>query len=721
MNPSKFSPSSEAWRGAAVGVFIATLLLVALSTIDLIEQNVSWGNAAIYFAVGSLIAALIGGFLVFLSVLYANIPTPLKWALACFTVCVYYFFNLKQSALGLLLIGTWALVSFSLTCGALWSLITRRNENRLSTLAYLLLGLLGIASLFFWLNWRTPVSLPETMEGKKEIVQIDLPDPGLPGKFSVQTLPYGSGEEIKAKTVNGEPFIQNWDGISGWLRTRYWGFGPANIPLNGRVWYPEGNGPFPLVLIVHGNHEMSVPSEKGYAYLAQLWASRGFIAVSIDQNFLNGAWTDFKDELYEVSARGWLILEHLKLWREWNSAPDSPFFNKVDMQNIALVGHSRGGEAIATAAALNNVDRFPDDGRIGFDYHFNIRALAAISPVDAQYHPGGKKTSLNDIDYFVMHGSHDGDVRSFQGAGQYSRIHFKDPQYHFKAALYVFGANHARFNTEWGTKDVESPSSLFFNSQQFLKTNEQQQTAKVYLTAFLEAVLHEEKGYMPLFHTWRTGREWLPKTVYLNEFSDSNETVIVDNEKTLDPGKTTLHAGTIQGAHLQTWSHKKINTRENQAYHTGTYLGWDTLSGIRLPSYTITLPKNGLKVDPESILVLTLADSSDNDEEKEEKSKTGKPIDFTIQLTDGSGETASLTLSHDAFLQPAISASVMKSNILDPLNASESVFQTFEFPLKDFMAVNPNFDASTLHKISLKFDQTTSGLIVVRSISIRKH
>ncbi len=69
------------------------------------------------------------------------------------------------------------------------------------------------------------------------------------------------------------------------------------LPLNARVWYPGGKGPFPLVLIVHGNHADRDFSDPGYEYLGRLMASRGFIFASVDENFLNGAWYDFFDHL----------------------------------------------------------------------------------------------------------------------------------------------------------------------------------------------------------------------------------------------------------------------------------------------------------------------------------------------------------------------------------------------------------------------------------------
>ena len=70
----------------------------------------------------------------------------------------------------------------------------------------------------------------------------------------------------------------------------------------------------------------------------------------------------------ENGARGWIILEHLKLWREWNQDPSHPLYQRVDMQNIALIGMSRGGEAVAHAH-LTYLNPFPANlGKILMNY-----------------------------------------------------------------------------------------------------------------------------------------------------------------------------------------------------------------------------------------------------------------------------------------------------------------------------------------------------------------
>jgi predicted dienelactone hydrolase len=129
--------------------------------------------------------------------------------------------------------------------------------------------------------------------------------------------------------------------------------------------YPEGAGPFPLVLIAHGTTLMTEFSEAGFAYLGELLASRSYIVASVDENFLNHGWHrygDFKES--DIDVRGWLILQHVRVWQNWNSDTLSPLYGKVDMERIALLGHSRGGEAIAAATVFNRMSRYPRNSNI---------------------------------------------------------------------------------------------------------------------------------------------------------------------------------------------------------------------------------------------------------------------------------------------------------------------------------------------------------------------
>lgn len=334
---------------------------------------------------------------------------------------------------------------------------------------------------------------------------IDAPDPGVRGAYTVRKLYYGSGTDrnraefrdsvtLRTDSVDASKFVNL--GNAARSRNKYWGFSTKGMPLNGRTWYPEGSGPFPLVLIVHGNHNPRDFSDPGYAYLGELLASRGYIAVSVDMNFINGTRN-------ENDARGWFFLKHLEQWEAWNEEEGNPFQGRVDMDRIALIGHSRGGEAVGHAAALNQLRRYPDDATIELDFGFNIRSLIAIAPVDGQYRPADRLVPLENVNYMVFHGSHDGDVSGFMGIRTYQRVRFTDGAPHFKAAVFVYRANHGQWNSVWGPNDNGRRSARILDLRTLMPPEDQRRFAEIYVSAFLDATLREDKRYLPLFMDYR--------------------------------------------------------------------------------------------------------------------------------------------------------------------------------------------------------------------------
>lgn len=727
-------PSKQAWKGASFGLALTILIFLALTSYEIIPERHPWKAIIAYF-----ITSLVG-FFVIAAIIYAVywilrfIPRIYLIILTCFLILMAWVVFPLDTPLAKTVIYFPFILFSSLLGGSLYLLFSSSFKsksffNRAAILFFLVVGLSGSSSIVIWLIDRgTPFQPPlQINNDNSRVVPIDLQDPGLAGPYEVKSLSYGSGSDrhrlayskgasLITNSVNGDSFIQGWTGFEGWLRTWYWGFDSAKLPLNGLVWYPEGKGPFPLVLIVHGNHEMMSYSEEGYAYLGSLFASHGFIAVSIDENFLNDTWLQWYG-IDSMPARGWLVLEHLKLWRNWNQDESNPFYQKIDMKKIGLIGHSRGGEAIAIATALNPLKFYPNDGTIKLDYQFDIVSLAAISPVEGQFKPGGFPLRIKNINYFVMHGSLDGDVRSFQGSEQYQRVKFTNSQYFFKAALYIFGANHGQFNSKWGVGDISFPTTALYNLKQIIPEEEQQTIAKVYLTAFLQATLKEKTGYIPLFEDYRTGKSWLPKTEYLNQFEDSTFHLILGHTKDLDLTKPNIKNGHITAKNIDVWQKGNVPLRQRGRFlEAGMYVGWDTCEETKTPSLEITFPVNSVKINENSVLVLSLANAEDPDGIRCDKNDR---IDFTIQLKDKNGEISQLPLSHFMYLEPQIKAQLMKVAFLDPYDLSETVYQTFQIPLSDFLKTNSHLNPEEINSINLIFDKSKDGIIVIDKIGFK--
>jgi dienelactone hydrolase len=503
-------------------------------------------------------------------------------------------------------------------------------------------------------------------------------------------------------------------GFKAALRRWYWGFDAKQFPLNGRVWFPDSVGPFPLVLIVHGNHTMEQFSDPGYAYLGELLASRGFITVSVDENFLNGSWSgDLRGK--ELPARGWMLLEHLKVWRSWNEQAGNLFYHKVDLNNIALIGHSRGGEAVAVAAAFNRLSRYPEDANLKFDFNFAIKSLIAIAPSDEHYKPAGQPVAVENVNYFVLHGGHDSDVSAFLGSRQYQRVKFSDADYHFKSILYIYRANHGQFNTEWGINDWGEPFGPLLNYKPLLAGAEQRQIAKVYIAAFLAATLRGERAYVPLFRDQRTAAAWLPSAVCLSRFRDSQFKVVSDYEEDIDLSTTTAPGGKAEGERLKVWREERLRLRskdESNQNNNVVRLGWEKAGTDSAPAeYRLTLP-DGLAqqwhLNAEAKLCFALANAGEKQE----------PVEVTLELASADGVKASLPLSRFAQLSPPLTIQFSKLRPLENLllKPAELVPQTFELPLADFVDSAPDFDPAKLKTITFLLDNSHDGAIILDEV-----
>jgi len=602
------------------------------------------------------------------------------------------------------------------------------------------------------LTWKPPA---DSMPAK-----ISAPDPSAKGPYRVLTLFYGVGNDIrrpeygpsvaiKTRTVDSSDFFKDFAGWKAWSRKKYWGFGMDKLPLNARVWYPEGPGPFPLALIVHGNHDMSEFSDPGYAYLGELLASRGIILASIDENFLNSGL--FHDPPKQQAVRGWMLLEHLKLWREWNAAGGNPFQGKVDLTRIALMGHSRGGEAAATAALFNRLKYAPEDANIKFDYNFPIKAVVAIAPADGQYKPAGEDRTIEDVSYLTLQGAYDGDVSSFLGSRQWDHVRFTQPGPWFKAEIYAYRANHGQFNTVWGNDDAGKPLGWLLNLKPLMPGEEQRRISKTYISAFLAATLQDKREYLPLFEDWRVGRDWLPDTLYMNRYQDASFIPLATFNEDADLTTTTASGGTIAGENLSDWSEGRIPWRwksEDRGYN-GVFLGWNRAKDAPAATYTLTLPTGAAAswhLAPTSTLELSVAPmdedvdlpgkKKDDDkakkkkeeekkkEEKDKKKERESP-DFTMELVDSNGTTVSAPVSKFLAIPPPFKEKFTKLAKLDEEGYNqdwEVVFQTVRVPLSALQLADKSkpFDPAKLSVVRLKFDRTPMYKICISSIGFAK-
>ncbi|MBM4025644.1 MAG: hypothetical protein FJ280_09585 [Planctomycetes bacterium] len=761
-----------AWPGAAVGLAVAIVALPACAGFCLKTGLGAIADVLGGLFVGTILLVAATSVILLGLAVVRRIPLRLGALIGATMVCLIQVGQAFGFSTSLALrLGALPIVSFGLA-GASLSVLLRRGSarvrpaGRLAAAGVLLVAVVGVAAC---LHWLAAPGIDPCVENTRPAatgpaVSMDAPNPSQKGPYPVTTLFYGSGTDLRRSeygptvdlqtdTVDASPLLTPLPSrFDSWVRRRFWGFEPKCFPLNGRVWFPSGTGPFPLVMILHGNHRMDEFSDPGFAYLGELLASRGFLVVSVDENFLNESWRGDLGE--EHSVRGWLLLKHLEWWRFWNAQEGNPFHGKVDMTNIALIGHSRGGEAIVHAVRFNQLTRHPDNAKIAFNFGFAIKTLIALAPTEGLYRPRSPASPVEDVNYLILQGSHDGDVRSFAGMRRYQRMQFTGHVYRMKAALYIYRANHSQFNTAWGQWDRRRPLGYLLNRKSLLSGEDQRTIAQVYISAFLEATLHHQYLYVPMFRDHRRAAHWLPDTIYVSRFQDSDFRTIADFDDPIEVTETTLPGGSQHGEHLETWERWEMMTRLGTPLNDhAIVLGWNVTgppSGTAAPSprYVITLPPiSALSKWLQERLTLSfcLADTgrrggptsggSPAGAHRPGRGRVGKanvtdpngdeaPIDMTLELVDAAGCAARLPLSHYGFLPRAIQVTFSKwphwerNYFGSPV---EPVLQTFEIPLDDFAQINPQFNPARLKEIRFLFDRTKSAVILLDQVGITRN
>ncbi|MFJ7156535.1 hypothetical protein ACIQUQ_16490 [Streptomyces sp. NPDC101118] len=274
-------------------------------------------------------------------------------------------------------------------------------------------------------------------------------DPGKPGSYRTATGEYA----LKSVKLPG---------FAAPVEMRAVVVGPVNAP-----------GTRPLALFLHGRHytcygggqqtgdwpckpgTQPVPSHRGYLGAQKLLASQGYTTLSISANGINGQ--DWNAEDGGAQARSSLVRLHLARWAEWaakrSEAPKAVRdVAPADLDRVMLVGHSRGGEGV-NRAALDSLYTAPAD-RDGYrgPVRWKIRGNVLIGPTIFGQNP------VPDVPSATILPGCDGDVSDLQGQIYADGTRGLSRGAALHSSVYVVGANHNFFNSEWTPGQSKAPS-----------------------------------------------------------------------------------------------------------------------------------------------------------------------------------------------------------------------------------------------------------------------
>lgn len=402
-------------------------------------------------------------------------------------------------------------------------------------------------------GWSADDVAPQTAAPLAALAEAPTPeaadleaDPTEHGSYAWTESIYAYGDQALPLAAIG--------GIRGELEGKVYlpttgGARPVVILMHGRHSYCYGDGDsnpdrWPCTTDPADTGRLPIPSYLGYENSARALASQGYAVVSVSVNAINANDNQLAAD-QGAQARGQLVLDTLSMLKKANDGqpavyhdaftdsdlnldqalargsavyPDriegftfemppldtvtaADFVGRFDFSDIGIMGHSRGGEGVTSAAVLNQ----------GLAEPWNIKSVLPLAPVDF-----GRMTIPN-MPMLVMLPYCDGDVSNQQGQHMLddSRYAFDDDV--LRSGVWVMGADHNFFNRTWtpgkysystsddwsrgsrttepicGTDETVAETSIR------LTEDEQFQVGEAYITGWFRLTMGGEGQFLPMF------------------------------------------------------------------------------------------------------------------------------------------------------------------------------------------------------------------------------
>jgi len=87
----------------------------------------------------------------------------------------------------------------------------------------------------------------------------------------------------------------------------------------------------------------------------------------------------------------------------------------------------------------------------------------------------------------------------------------------------------------------------------------------------------------------RHGANWLPNTYFINQFSDSNENIVVDFENDLELSSLDIKGGTIEAKNLSRWYEVANELKKDKLDTHSVVIAWDKRVSSETASITFGL------------------------------------------------------------------------------------------------------------------------------------
>jgi len=465
--------------------------------------------------------------------------------------------------------------------------------------------------------------------------------------------------------------------------------------LRGIMAVPVGEGPFPIVLITHGSHENLDETKRfdtGYDYLVKALAQNGYAAISMDM-LMPYIWTYGDDDDMEKSIA--VADEHIKSLLKASGGEvlyPIDLTNRTDMDKIALIGHSRGGETIFQIA-----EKQRENG-------INIETLLSIAP------SWDISREFPDVSATIIVPQYDGDVTRLDGIALYDYlVNNNNGDY---SVTFLMGANHNFFN-----RNIERDDSTFHeveNGHSALSRQEQEEFLVNYAVDFLDVSFGIEDRFYQLSQPQPNKMYGLDisRSVHFNSAISLTDMTAAGNfSSDTAVVKHVVDSWFFKEDHIliDTVTIGLIDENLNQINLNRDLISieWDNMDSIVniIPLKSDFNGKNALSIH----LVLDSASALN---------RTDEALQFTIILRDTEGNAASVVTAAGQNILSCYPGRLVKTQLTDSILEywqPATPLGTLNIPLSLFEGVN----LTAIKSIELLFDQNDSGSIFIGGIEVQ--
>jgi hypothetical protein len=501
------------------------------------------------------------------------------------------------------------------------------------------------------------------------------------------------------------------------------------VRLDGVIGAPEADGPFPVVLIMHGSHA-TCPGEnewpcspeeehqnyQGFDYLVKALAEAGYVALSINVNAEHTF--GFGEAPPTIRTKQFIDANLGELAAA--SAGESDKFGldlsgRVDLANMVWIGHSRGGDF--TNQIIRESDLHQTASHIGYG---PAQGMVLLAPpiISTEVLPAV------DVPTALILPACDWDVSLLAGQSLYESARFDADRQNPFTSVYLEHGNHNNFNTMLVPDPIikDRPDC---GEEQMLAPEAQRAFLTQYAADFLRTIygapgdadpVRLSLGLDPaapapakLYDHPLQITTLLPATNRMTVMQPQDEDALSSNrlggEVTFD-GLSAVFCPEdyyVPASEPGTELCKRVNFNQ-PGYPQQIGLTWDSSNA----AWRTTLPDSAADLSGYAALLLRAALDPVFEHNAE-----GESLSFSIELADGDGRRTEVSGLELAFPPGARQPN---DHFEGDWFTGHVTMRTVQVPLEAFEGI----DISNVAEIALLFDQTPTGALFIADLELIK-